>query len=70
MDYGLLTDPGINAAVQHFSAPLTSFFVQLLFLDTMPWYFLVISVITFGLHPRYGSGSPRFLGSTTASTKR
>ncbi len=54
MDYGLLMDPGINAAVQHFSAPLTSFFVQFLVLDSMPWYLLVISVITFGLHPRYG----------------
>lgn len=54
MDYGLLMDPGINTAAQIFSAPLTSFFVSWLFLDTMPWYFIVISVITLGLHPQYG----------------
>jgi len=54
MDYSLFMDPGINTAVQNFSVPLTSFFVQWLFLDTMPWYFLVISVITLGLHPHYG----------------
>jgi membrane-associated phospholipid phosphatase len=47
-------DPGIIGAVQNFSPPITSFFAQGLFLDSMPWYFLVISVITFGLHPRYG----------------
>jgi membrane-associated phospholipid phosphatase len=47
-------DPGINTAFQNFSVPLTSFFVSWLFLDTMPWYFLVISVITLGLHPRFG----------------
>lgn len=54
MDYGLLMDPGINTAVQNFSVPLTSIFVSWLFLDTMPWYFLVMSVITLGLHPQYG----------------
>jgi membrane-associated phospholipid phosphatase len=54
MDFGLLTDPGINTAVQNFSAPLTLFFLQGLVLDTMPWYLLVICVITLGLHPQYG----------------
>lgn len=54
MVYGLLMDAGIIAAFQNFSAPLTSFFIQWLFLDTIPWYLLVISVITLGLHPRYG----------------
>ena len=54
MDFGLLMDPGINTAVQNFSAPLTFFFLQGLILDTMPWYLLVICVVTLGLHPRYG----------------
>jgi hypothetical protein len=50
----LLMDPGINVAFQQFSPALTSFFTQGEFLDSMPWYFLLISLITFGLHPRYG----------------
>jgi membrane-associated phospholipid phosphatase len=54
MDFGLLMDPGINSAVQNLSPPVTSLFAQGVFLDSMPWYFLVISIITFGLHPRYG----------------
>jgi membrane-associated phospholipid phosphatase len=54
MDLGLLMDPGFVAAFQAYSLPLTSFFTQGEFLDSMPWYFLVISVITFGLHPRFG----------------
>ena len=54
MDFGLLMDPGINIAVQNFSPPVTAFFTRGEFLDSMPWYFLIISVISFGLHPRYG----------------
>ncbi|MDD1730353.1 MAG: phosphatase PAP2 family protein [Methanospirillum sp.] len=50
----LLMDPGIIASVQNFSPGLTSFFVEGEFLDTMPWYLLVFSIVTFGLHPRYG----------------
>ncbi len=54
MDFTLLMDPGINIAVQNFSPPVTAFFTRGEFLDSMPWYFLIISIITFGLHPRYG----------------
>lgn len=54
MDFGLLADPGINVAVQNFSPALTSLFARGEFLDSMPWYFLIISIITLGLHPRYG----------------
>jgi len=54
MDLGLFMDPGFVVAFQAYSLPLTSFFTQGEFLDSMPWYFLIISVITFGLHPRFG----------------
>lgn len=54
MDLGLLMDPGINIAVQNFSPAITSVFIRGEFLDSMPWYFLIISIITLGLHPRYG----------------
>ena len=54
MEFGLLMDPGINIAVQNFSPAVTVFFTRGEFLDSMPWYFLIISIITFGLHPRYG----------------
>ncbi|MDO9324274.1 MAG: phosphatase PAP2 family protein [Methanoregula sp.] len=54
MDYVLLMDPGINVAFQSFSPQITSFFTEGEFLDSMPWYLLIISLISFGLHPRYG----------------
>ena len=54
MDFALLMDPGINVVVQTFSPPVTAIFTKGEFLDSMPWYFLIISIITFGLHPRYG----------------
>ncbi|NMB78757.1 MAG: phosphatase PAP2 family protein [Methanomicrobiales archaeon] len=54
MDFGLLMDPQINVAIQNFSPALTSFFTRGEFLDSMPWYFLIFSLLTFGLHPRYG----------------
>ena len=62
MDLGLLMDPGINIAVQNFSPAVTAVFTRGEFLDSMPWYFLIISLITLGLHPRYGSGLPRCSG--------
>jgi membrane-associated phospholipid phosphatase len=54
MVFDILMDPGIIAAVQTFSPGLTSVMVDGEFLDTMPWYLLVFSLITFGLHPRHG----------------
>jgi len=50
----LLMDPGIIAAVQNFSPGLTIGMTKGEILDTMPWYLLVFSLITFGLHPRFG----------------
>lgn len=54
MVFDLLMDPGINAASQHIAPGITAFFGGCTFLDSMPWYFLVIALVTFGLHPRYG----------------
>jgi membrane-associated phospholipid phosphatase len=54
MDLGILTDPGLVAAIQNLSPPITSVFIQFEFLDSMPWYLLLITVLTLGLHPRYG----------------
>jgi membrane-associated phospholipid phosphatase len=51
---GLLLDPGITIAVQNFSPALTRFVSPGDFLDSTPWYLLIISVIYLGLHPRYG----------------
>ena len=50
----LLMDPAIIASVQNFSPGLTAIIVEGEILDTMPWYLLVFSLITFGFHPRYG----------------
>ncbi len=61
----LLMDPGIIAAVQNFSSGLTSVMVKGEFLDTMPWYLLVFSLITFGLHPRYGMRLATLFGINT-----
>jgi hypothetical protein len=46
-------DPGINVAFQQVSLTLISSFTQGEFLDSMPWHFPLISLVTFGLHPRY-----------------
>ena len=54
MDPAILMDPGIVAAIQNLAPPVTVFFGRFDFLDSMPWYFIIISVITLGLHPRYG----------------
>lgn len=54
MNFALLMDPGINVVVQSISPAVTAIFTKGEFLDSMPWYFLIISFITFGLHPRYG----------------
>ena len=51
----LLMDPGIIVIVQNFSPGLTASMATGEILDTMPWYLLVFSLITFGLHPRYGA---------------
>jgi membrane-associated phospholipid phosphatase len=50
----LLMDPGINVAVQTISPALTSFIAQGEFLDSMPWYLLILSVFYLGFHPRFG----------------
>lgn len=50
----LMMDPGINVAVQHISPALTHFASLGEFLDSTPWYLLIISVIYLGLHPRLG----------------
>lgn len=54
MVLALLMDPGIIAAIQNFSPGLTSWMVTGEILDTMPWYLLMFSLLTYGLHPRYG----------------
>lgn len=51
---GLLMDPGINIAVQNFSPALTLFVSPAEFLDSLPWYLLIISIFYLGLHPRSG----------------
>jgi membrane-associated phospholipid phosphatase len=51
---GLLLDPGITIAVQNFSPALTRIVSPGDFLDSTPWYLLIMSVIYLGLHPRYG----------------
>ena len=50
----MLMDPGHVAAIQNLVPPVTAFFGRFDFLDSMPWYFIVISFLTLGLHPRYG----------------
>ncbi|MEI8330351.1 MAG: phosphatase PAP2 family protein [Methanomicrobiales archaeon] len=62
MDFGLLMDPGIDVIVQNISPSVAAFFTRGEFLDTMPWYLLIISLITFGLHPRYGVGLATVFG--------
>lgn len=54
MDFGLLMDAGVNTAFQNLCPPVTSVFSAMVFLDTLPWYILLISLLYFGLHPRYG----------------
>jgi membrane-associated phospholipid phosphatase len=51
---GLMMDPGITVAVQTLSPALTHVISSGEFLDSTPWYLLVISVIYLGLHPRLG----------------
>ncbi len=51
---GLLMDPGITVAVQNISPMLTFLAGQGEFLDSTPWYLLLISVLCLGLHPRHG----------------
>lgn len=54
MALGLLMDPGIIIVIQNFSPAITSLCIRGELLDSMPWYFLIISLITLGLHPRHG----------------
>jgi membrane-associated phospholipid phosphatase len=54
MDLSILMDPGHVAAIQNLAPPVTALFGRFDFLDSMQWYFIVISVLTLGLHPRYG----------------
>jgi membrane-associated phospholipid phosphatase len=54
MDLSLLASPELVATIQNLSPPVTAVLTRVEFLDSMPWYFLIISVLTLGLHPRYG----------------
>jgi len=60
----LMMDPGINIFVQNFSVPLTRFLSPGEFLDSTPWYLLIISVIYLGLHPRHGIRLAVLIGLT------
>jgi membrane-associated phospholipid phosphatase len=51
---GLALDPGITIAVQNFSPVLMRIVSPGEFLDSTPWYLLIVSVLYLGLHPRYG----------------
>ena len=65
MNLGILMDPGLVAAIQNISPPVTAVFTQGEFLDSMPWYLLLISVLTLGLHPRYGVRLATLFGLTS-----
>ncbi len=54
MDFGLLMDPAVNAASQNFSPAATQILTQGEFLDSMPWYFILISLLFLGYHPKHG----------------
>jgi membrane-associated phospholipid phosphatase len=66
MDAGILLDPGYIAGVQQISPPVTDLVVLGTFLDTMPWYFLILCLVTFGLHPRYGVRLTTLFGLNSA----
>jgi membrane-associated phospholipid phosphatase len=51
---GLMMDPGITIAFQNFFPALTHLVTPGEFLDSTPWYLLIISVFYLGLHPRHG----------------
>ena len=59
-----MIDPGINIAVQHLSPALTIFVIPGEFLDSTPWYLLIISVLCLGFHPRYGVRLAVLIGVT------
>ncbi|MDP3562920.1 MAG: hypothetical protein Q8R70_00365 [Methanoregula sp.] len=52
-----MTDPEITIAAQNFSVPLTLFISPGEFLDSTPWYLLIISIISWVSIPAMGSGS-------------
>ncbi len=54
MDFGLLMDPAVNGAFQNFSPAATQILAQGEFLDSMPWYFILISLLFLGYHPKHG----------------
>lgn len=51
---GLMFDPGITIAIQNISPALPFLFSQGEFLDSTPWYLLLVSIVFLGFHPRYG----------------
>jgi membrane-associated phospholipid phosphatase len=54
MDFGLLMDPAVNAAFQNLSPAATPMLARGEFLDTMPWYFMLISLLFLGYSPKHG----------------
>jgi membrane-associated phospholipid phosphatase len=54
MDFGTLMDPAVNAAFQNFSPAATPMLAQGEFLDSMPWYLLLISLLFLGYSPNHG----------------
>jgi membrane-associated phospholipid phosphatase len=54
MDLGLLMDPAVNAAFQNFSPAATPILARGEFLDSMPWYFILISLLFLGYSPKHG----------------
>jgi membrane-associated phospholipid phosphatase len=61
---GLVLDPGINVALQQVSPALALFASQGEFLDSTPWYLLLISVLFLGFHPRHGVRLAVLIGMT------
>ena len=51
---GLLADPGTVAAAQQIS-PLFDLIAGATFLDSTPWYLLLLCLAAYGLHPRHGA---------------
>jgi membrane-associated phospholipid phosphatase len=54
MDFGPLMDPAVNAAFQNFSPAATPILARGEFLDSMPWYFILISLLFLGFSPKHG----------------
>jgi hypothetical protein len=54
MDLGLLMDPAANAAFQNLSPAATPMLARGEFLDSMPWYFMLSSLLFLGVNPKHG----------------